>query len=624
MKYWVFEHGDVVGPFSIEELRKREGYSKDTLVSPESVADDHLQWKPVAEFPEILNYRSEEAPKDKPKPSPAPAARKEPDVFSDPYTSQIFAPQRIAGEEEQSLEVPPDISVEEYFSEFYEKESNGLKDVLGIPADLGDSDLYLGRFLQDNIIGRPSKNKRTEIKRIPQSSKQPETYEEYLERRKREEEQHNKDITEKIKKGAPLPPAPAAASAPALAPVEQPQKEEEKKNFIKEIFTHSAKKEEKDHKEDTIKLSNAHEVLIEQEEIVFNKPALKEEKKTEKKEDKKEEKKEAKQETPSAKKAEPLKEIKNLISSLEAQKAAVQAASPKKEAPKQEKPKEEPKPAAAPKQEAPKAQAVPAQTAEPSKQAAPAAQPAKQPVASATPSAATPGAMQPKKEEPARAIPNGPLRHEQTDAQRKKVEDFNTLDFEIERRRIISAPVFESDYKQKRKKSFLMYFFILFLFFGGLFAIVYKTPEMIYKAQETKTPGIAPSLPTLPVEPAVAVKKPVVTPPSTVESAPVPQPVPANIEEQNKQAAIDIVKAHRLSGSNGAVAKYFDSFYKNYVEQGYEASWAAEPLHKDTYIVKYRLVKPRKEPIVYIFEADIKKKTISGALNNAAMDLLEL
>ena len=79
---------------------------------------------------------------------------------------------------------------------------------------------------------------------------------------------------------------------------------------------------------------------------------------------------------------------------------------------------------------------------------------------------------------------------------------------------------------------------------------------------------------------------------------------------------------YQLSGSRGTIASYFDRLYQTKKAQGYTGSWSAEPLHKSTYIVKYRLTKTRMEPIVYVFQADAASGKLTGALNNIALDLV--
>jgi len=100
-------------------------------------------------------------------------------------------------------------------------------------------------------------------------------------------------------------------------------------------------------------------------------------------------------------------------------------------------------------------------------------------------------------------------------------------------------------------------------------------------------------------------------------AAPVP-PAPKTPEEQAKE----IVQKHVLSQGRGTVADYLARQYAPQLASGYTEAWSAEPLHRNVYVVKYRLAKTRQEPIVYVFQADISKNKLTGALNNITLDLV--
>lgn len=102
---------------------------------------------------------------------------------------------------------------------------------------------------------------------------------------------------------------------------------------------------------------------------------------------------------------------------------------------------------------------------------------------------------------------------------------------------------------------------------------------------------------------------------------PVPPPAP-QVQPSLSDKALAVVQNYQLSGSRGTIASYFDRLYQTKKAQGYTGSWSAEPLHKSTYIVKYRLTKTRMEPIVYVFQADAASGKLTGALNNIALDLV--
>ena len=102
----------------------------------------------------------------------------------------------------------------------------------------------------------------------------------------------------------------------------------------------------------------------------------------------------------------------------------------------------------------------------------------------------------------------------------------------------------------------------------------------------------------------------------------VPTPPPAAVTPTDEQKALEIVKNYPLSGGRGSLANYLQQIYKTQLAQGYQAAWAAEPLYKNTYVVKYRLTKTRKEPIIYIFQVDVATQKLTGALNNISLDLV--
>ena len=121
-------------------------------------------------------------------------------------------------------------------------------------------------------------------------------------------------------------------------------------------------------------------------------------------------------------------------------------------------------------------------------------------------------------------------------------------------------------------------------------------------------------------EPAVAkaVEQPVVG-----EHTPVVPAAAVNAQmAAQEQKALEIVQNHSLSGQRGTLASYLNRIYQSQLAQGYVGSWAAEPLYKNTYIVKYRLTKTRKEPIIYVFQADVAQGKLTGALNNISLDLV--
>lgn len=168
--------------------------------------------------------------------------------------------------------------------------------------------------------------------------------------------------------------------------------------------------------------------------------------------------------------------------------------------------------------------------------------------------------------------------------------------------------------KPSRQKAKGMLWVLLLLIVPGIVWMAALIGEGHKKAPET-IPQVAVK-PPVPAEEKPA-PQPVVTPPPAPKKADVP---PAPVSEGDR--AMAVVQNYGLSGNKGTIAAYFDKIYQQQLSEGYEAVWSAEPLHKSTYIVKYRLTKPRMEPIVYVFQVDVARKRLTGALNNIALDLV--
>lgn len=92
----------------------------------------------------------------------------------------------------------------------------------------------------------------------------------------------------------------------------------------------------------------------------------------------------------------------------------------------------------------------------------------------------------------------------------------------------------------------------------------------------------------------------------------------ANVSEEIKE----VVSSYYLDTNRGTIGQWFKRLFSQNIKDGYVENWLVEHLYENTYVVQYRLTKPRKEPIVYIFEVDYKDRTITSALNNATIDLL--
>lgn len=101
-----------------------------------------------------------------------------------------------------------------------------------------------------------------------------------------------------------------------------------------------------------------------------------------------------------------------------------------------------------------------------------------------------------------------------------------------------------------------------------------------------------------------------------------PLPAAPKTPPTQEQKAISIVQNYSLGAQRGTLANYLSRIYKTQLAQGYVGAWEAEPLYKNTYVVKYRLTKTRKEPIIYVFQADVAQGKLTGALNNISLDLV--
>ena len=98
--------------------------------------------------------------------------------------------------------------------------------------------------------------------------------------------------------------------------------------------------------------------------------------------------------------------------------------------------------------------------------------------------------------------------------------------------------------------------------------------------------------------------------------------LPEPVLSAAQQTALDAVQNYELSDGRGTVVHYLQTSNAPLFEQGFTADWSVAWLHRNIYIVQYRLTKPRTEPIVYVFQADGEKGKLTGALNNITLDLV--
>ncbi len=176
--------------------------------------------------------------------------------------------------------------------------------------------------------------------------------------------------------------------------------------------------------------------------------------------------------------------------------------------------------------------------------------------------------------------------------------------------------------RPNREKAKIMLWILLLLLLPGMIAWGIH----FYLRSSVPNPSPADHMPVSTISTPVATQKE----PSVTEvpmHMPVPEIKTPSVDVKPREPslsdqAIDIVKNHTLAANKGTISSYFDRIYKSQLSSGYSGEWSAEPLHKSVYIVKYRLTKTRTEPIVYVFQADVSKKKLTGALNNITLDLV--
>ncbi|MFH1618588.1 MAG: hypothetical protein ABIG11_01640 [bacterium] len=111
------------------------------------------------------------------------------------------------------------------------------------------------------------------------------------------------------------------------------------------------------------------------------------------------------------------------------------------------------------------------------------------------------------------------------------------------------------------------------------------------------------------------------------ESQPVPEQPRQQTEARSgaaekEQRAVELVKSYELEGGRGVVDSWFQNSFLSGAPAGSHEEWTGTILHADIYVVQYRLLRPRAEPLVYQFEVDIAKGVLVRGVNNAAIELL--
>lgn len=155
MRYWVFENGDVVGPFPLQELMEREGFGPHSLVCPESQGEESAAWREAASYDDfhfetpIAQFAS-----------PVLSDVEKQDVFEEELNtlleekSPIISPEQpVAQEPAENLHFPAHAPakpgpIEDYFNNI---KGEDLGNILGIPDPSENSDMNLARALKSQF-----------------------------------------------------------------------------------------------------------------------------------------------------------------------------------------------------------------------------------------------------------------------------------------------------------------------------------------------------------------------------------------------------------------------------------------------------------------------------------------
>lgn len=643
MKYWFFDGNDVVGPFTPQELAARADFSVNTgLVCPEKFSEDEDSWKLALSFtdfgPDALSSGSAvSAPV---KPAPPEAGESSPEetaLFDEEMDTFLKNPSILAGTaapapESPSLEIPkkpakPAGPIEDYFNNI---NGEDLGDILGIPDPNENSDMNLPRVMEghfdsttpptDKLIDSaeassdedetdlpPIKTQRSPAVSVPPVVRQPLPV---IQPVKRLEPLVSVPMSladedallvlpgEKLSGTEPARPVCAAETKSASAaglparenkPAAGAEKPEEKTTLPpadKEPQKTLCTEKPAPAKEEPLKkepLPSAAAAPVKEQEKSH--PAQPENA--------------VPQEKPSSSADEALQKENSPVRPEPAQQAP---SSVQEETPEKEKAPAASAPAKAPRKE----------------ESVPAAKPQPQDAKNKTVRDILRGelalpANQGKLQEPLKTVPMSP-RLNQVKPKLKQTPEIEQF-LNTQRQQIQLA--------NERKANVMLWVLAVLLLAGVIVASLHyfgqpveedsALPASVQESEflpdgENPSPRVD-SLAGEPIEFSAGE-------PATPAAAALPLPVSA------ADKALAAVQNHQLPAGKGTIASYFDRFYKNQLSQGYSGEWSAEALHKNTYIVKYRLSKTRVEPVVYVFQADAARGKLTGALNNIALDLV--
>lgn len=723
MKYWLFERGDVVGPFPAEELTGREGFGPQSLVCPEDRGDDDTFWK-EAQFYEDFAPAASPAPAEPDEkqtsavPEPAQPAEKK-DVFDEELDSLLSENNPLAeaepsaGETAEKVHFPPHEPaksgpIEDYFNNI---QGGDLGNILGIPDPNENSDMNLARALEKQF-------KQTEPPLQAQTPVQIESgpFDEFTAKEDLDDLTPGDGLAAVAPlndNGAPVvlaeKPLPAEEKPKfRLRKKQEPKPGEDKTALRAETQSAQEKPAVGEHLQPAQAEPTPAAVLDEKQTPAVQEPAgqIPADKKSAP------EKASAEEPQPQAQKEETLTEEKQPAETqAPAEKAEEispagaadgETVLPEETQPQTQgavSPAEQAEPAPAPQTETTGAAAgAPLQAAqevqpEPAPQAEPETEEmdsiplsvSREPLAL---SVKNPDGLKETLAEETPAPANGPAETAEPEAQTRSPQEKPILDIQETAEEQTSqtaqdpveeimsgavevntapevpepikqvAPVVEPQVnrvKPKLKKTpeieqFLTekilpadepparrnkgvlwagVLLVLLLLAGGFLLLLKPAatkPETAPAAQPLTQSGgaVEELMPDAAVQPEVPTAQEALSLPAapSAKAKSAAPAAPAAPELNPVDTARQIVQNYNLPNFNGKVSDYFDRIYKDKLAQGYSATWSAERLHNNVYIVKYRLSKTRSEPVVYIFQVDVARNKLTGALNNITLDLV--
>ena len=614
MKYWLFDGSDVVGPFTPQELAARPGFAPTSLVCPENNSDQEDSWKMASAFEELS---AESAPAEE---------ELDTDTFDKEMDTLLKERSPLAGAQEPATEPPSSLKIpqkpakpgpiEDYFNNM---QGGDLGNILGIPDPNENSDMNLARTLAKQL------NKTT-----PPADKivDQDPFDEFTEEPDEEPQAKPEPVAPAVAKQ--IAPQEENKAEPASIPMSAEPEEE------MELTVHGAKTQ-------ILSDSSAGQDIPEEKpaEVAKSEPAQAESNPTEPgpehpeltPEPTESESKAATTFTlpvvdqpeselpPMPQGPEPVLPAEQEAATADIAAPVMDESAPATDTPLQNEVKTPKEPVNPP--------ADQPEQAEPAPQGIKAASAPETTVVLATPGdePATQGAevqeLAQQDNEPVEDILVGALKVKATPEIQEPIKSVPVIPTVNQvRPRLKPTPEiqqFLTDTQNERiapnrnnKKAMAALAVLVALLAIGILLMFNPMPADGQDKDEQNTPV---STELVPEEKTIPATDDEILPP-----APPPAVKPQAVSASDK--ALSAVQNYTLSGGRGTVAAYLDHLYRDKLSQGYTGAWSAEPLHKNAYIVKYRLTKTRMEPIVYVFQADVSKGTLTGALNNVALDLL--